>query len=194
MSFRLTTERLILSPPATTDITGLVEYWKANREHLAPWTPKREEAFYTQHGQSEVMLEHMAAKNAGTRRAWLLRERGNHPDRERETIVGRIALSNIVRGAFHSAHLSYDLAELAIGRGYMAEALAAVIAWAFKEDNLHRLEANIMPSNVDSKNVIRPLGFVCEGVARQYLRIAGKWEDHEHWVLLNERWEAPELA
>ena len=192
MSFLLTTERLILSPPTTGDITALVDYWEANREHLVPCTPERPASFYTLHGQSEVMLEHRAATEAGRRRSWLLREKGDEPDTEHETIVGRIALSNIVRGAFHSAHLSYDLSELAIGRGYMTEALVAVIAWAFKEEQLHRLEANIMPINVASKRVIRPLGFVCEGVARQYLCIAGKWEDHEHWVLLNERWEAPE--
>jgi len=57
----------------------------------------------------------------------------------------------------------------------------------FNEFGLHRIEANIMPKNKRSLRVAPKLGFVNEGTASQYLKINGKWEDHIHMVLLNDK-------
>jgi ribosomal-protein-alanine N-acetyltransferase len=51
--------------------------------------------------------------------------------------------------------------------------------------SLHRIEANIMPRNQRSLRVVEKLGFVDEGLSRDYLKINEKWEDHIHMVLLN---------
>ena len=63
-------------------------------------------------------------------------------------------------------------------RGYMTEALRCVIDFAFNRLRLHRIEANIMPRNHASRRVVEKLGFHYEGLARQYLQINGRWEDH----------------
>ncbi len=55
----------------------------------------------------------------------------------------------------------------------------------FDEEGLHRIEANIMPKNSASMKVVKKLGFYDEGLAYQYLKINGTWEDHIHMVLLN---------
>ncbi len=52
---------------------------------------------------------------------------------------------------------------------------------------LHRIEANIILKNIRSLRVVEKLGFYNEGLAYKYLNINGKWEDHIHVVLLNEK-------
>jgi ribosomal-protein-alanine N-acetyltransferase len=70
----------------------------------------------------------------------------------------------------------------------MTEALGAVILYAFSDLRLHRLQANYLPRNERSARVLRRLGFVVEGVARDYLRIDGRWEDHVLTGLTNPDW------
>lgn len=67
----------------------------------------------------------------------------------------------------------------------MREALQAVIDYAFKQMKLHRIEANIMPANTRSIQLVKSLGFEEEGLAKKYLKINGHWQDHIHYVLLN---------
>ncbi len=71
----------------------------------------------------------------------------------------------------------------------MSEAVARVADIAFNDLRLHRIEANIMPRNKRSIQVVEKNGFIYEGVSKRYLRINGNWEDHAHYVLLNEGWE-----
>jgi ribosomal-protein-alanine N-acetyltransferase len=66
----------------------------------------------------------------------------------------------------------------------MKEGLAQVIEHAFNDMGLHRLEANIQPDNERSIRLVESLGFECEGYSPRYLKINGKWRDHERWAIL----------
>ena len=66
------------------------------------------------------------------------------------SLIGCINVNEIVRGAFQSAFLGYYAFLPHSGQGLMKPALAAVIAIAFGNLALHRLEANIQPSNIAS--------------------------------------------
>jgi ribosomal-protein-alanine N-acetyltransferase len=103
--------------------------------------------------------------------------------------VGVFNLSEIVRGAFRSAYLGYYGLAPHAGRGYMAEGLALVLRLAFGKLRLHRIEANVQPGNRRSVALVRAAGFTREGFSRSYVRIAGRWRDHERWALLAEDWE-----
>jgi len=105
-------------------------------------------------------------------------------------IVGVFNITEIVRGAFQSAFLSYAAVAALGGRGLMSEGLQLVLRRAFMDLALHRLEANIQPGNARSIALVRRAGFVCEGTSRRYLRLGGQWRDHQHWVLLAEEWTA----
>jgi [ribosomal protein S5]-alanine N-acetyltransferase len=105
-------------------------------------------------------------------------------------IVGVINLSEIIRGAFQSAFLSYAAVTGYAGQGLMSEGLQLLLARAFDELELHRIEANIQPGNAPSLALVRRSGFICEGTSRRYLKLGGEWRDHEHWVLLAEEWRA----
>jgi len=103
-------------------------------------------------------------------------------------LVGVINLNEIVRGSFQSAYLGYYAFEPHARRGFMTEGLALVLRRAFGELGLHRVEANIQPENAPSIALVRRLGFRREGFSPRYLKIAGRWRDHERWALVREDW------
>jgi len=103
-------------------------------------------------------------------------------------LVGVINLNEIVRGSFQSAYPGYYAFEPHAGRGFMTEGLALVLRRAFGELGLHRVEANIQPQNARSIALVRRFGFRREGFSPRYLKIAGRWRDHERWALVREEW------
>jgi len=105
-----------------------------------------------------------------------------------EDLVGVINVSEIVRGPFRSAYLGYYGFVPHAGLGYMTEGLTLALRWAFGGLRLHRVEANIQPGNQPSRALVRGLGFRREGLSRRYLKVAGRWRDHERWALLAEDW------
>ena len=110
--------------------------------------------------------------------------------REDDAVIGEINFSQIVRGLFLSAYLDYQVGAPYAGRGYMGEALWLALRHAFITLGLHRLEANIQPGNERSIALVRRAGFTREGYSRRYLKLGGRWRDHERWALLREDWEA----
>ncbi len=123
-------------------------------------------------------------------RAWLARAgTDNHCVRlvcVRATgaIAGAFIISQIVRGPFRSAFLGYYAFEGFQGQGLMAEGLRALLRHAFGPLTLHRLEANIQPGNEASLALVRACGFQQEGYSPRYLKIGGRWRDHERWAAL----------
>jgi [ribosomal protein S5]-alanine N-acetyltransferase len=109
---------------------------------------------------------------------------------EDDSLIGRINISQIVRGSFHSAYLGYELGAPYAGQGYMTEALNLVLRYLFNDLKMHRLEANIQPHNIPSITLVKRAGFSLEGYSRRYLKIAGRWRDHERWAILVEDWRA----
>ena len=69
----------------------------------------------------------------------------------------------------------------------MTEGLTLVIGKAFGALGLHRLEANVQPDNDASIRLVRRLGFRREGYSPRYLKINGRWRDHERWAILSRR-------
>lgn len=108
--------------------------------------------------------------------------------KESRELVGVVNLSEIVHGAFRSAYLGYYAFVPYAGRGLMKDGLAQVITHAFGTLKLHRLEANIQPGNQRSKALVQALGFRLEGFSPRYLKINGRWRDHERWAILSEDW------
>ncbi|MFG2563768.1 GNAT family N-acetyltransferase [Streptomyces sp. NPDC048496] len=98
-------------------------------------------------------------------------------------IVGGININNIVRGSMQSGMLGYVAYASTAGRGYMSEGLRLVVQLAFTELGLHRLEANIQPTNTASLNLVKRLGFRREGYSPNFQHINGAWQDHERWAL-----------
>jgi ribosomal-protein-alanine N-acetyltransferase len=103
-------------------------------------------------------------------------------------LVGVINLNEIVRGLFQSAYLGYYAFEPFAGEGYMTEGVTLVLDQAFGPLGLNRLEANVQPRNKRSSRLISRLGFRLEGFSPRYLKIGGRWCDHERWAVLADEW------
>jgi [ribosomal protein S5]-alanine N-acetyltransferase len=103
-------------------------------------------------------------------------------------IIGAVILSQIFRGGFQNAYLGYYIGAEFGGQGYMTEAVALVLRFAFRDLKLHRVEANVQPHNLASTAVLRKNGFTKEGFSRKYVKIGGRWRDHERWAIIAEDW------
>jgi ribosomal-protein-alanine N-acetyltransferase len=99
-------------------------------------------------------------------------------------LVGAIHLTNIIYGAFRSGYLGYYGFAGHTGQGLMRQGLQAVVKHAFKDLGLHRVEANIQPGNAASIALVKACGFEQEGYSPAYLKIGGRWRDHERWAKL----------
>lgn len=105
-------------------------------------------------------------------------------DDETTKIAGYIEITNIVRGPFQSGYLGYYMFSGFEGHGYMKWALATIVKRAWKIHKMHRLEANIQPENLRSIGLVQSLGFRQEGYSPKYLKLQGRWRDHERWAIL----------
>jgi [ribosomal protein S5]-alanine N-acetyltransferase len=103
-------------------------------------------------------------------------------------LIGGLNVNNICRGAAQFASLGYWLDEDAQGKGYMAEALQAILGYGFGTLRLHRLNAGCLPHNERSKNLLLKSGFREEGYAEKYMEIDGRWQDHVLFGLPVEDW------
>lgn len=162
----------LLRPAVEDDAPWLLDYRIRNHTHLAPWEPARDASYRTLAGCIVAIAE--ADRAAGLDRGYFLLMMS--PDERR--VLGTVRFANLVRGAFQACHLGYGLDASLQGRGLMREALDVALNWAFGELDLHRVMANYMPRNKRSAALLDTLGFQREGYAPDYLKIAGKWEDH----------------
>src|SRR5438045_2761268 len=103
-------------------------------------------------------------------------------------VSGRRGSRHSARGARQSAYLGYAVGQPYARQGYMRDGLELVLRHAFVNLDLHRIEANIQPGNRASIALARGAGFRREGFSRRYLKIGGRWRDHERWAILAEEW------
>jgi len=103
---------------------------------------------------------------------------------EDQALLGALTISNVRRGVAQMASLGYWIGKRFARQGYMTAAVNTAIPFAFDHLRLHRLEAACLPSNVASIRLLERCGFSEEGLARRYLKINGRWEDHLLFALL----------
>ena len=180
--------RTTLRPLEVEDFSAWREVRRRNAELLNHWEPRRT------FGQPDPVEDRQAfAMRWAARR----RERqlgtgwgfgvflGEHGS---EALIGEMNLSNVVRGAFRSAHVGYWVDQDQAGNEYIPESLIVVCRFAFEEIDLHRLQVSIVPRNARSRRVVEKLGLRCEGQAERYLEINGIWEDHLQFAITAEEW------
>ena len=105
------------------------------------------------------------------------------------TLLGGINITNVRRGIAQQGMLGYWIGAEFARQGYMTEAMEAMLAFAFSELKLHRVEAACLLDNAASRALLKKCGFMEEGLARKYLRIDGRWQDHIMFAVLREDWD-----
>ena len=165
----MATSPVLIRPPEASDLRRFVAQARASRALHRPWVyaPDTPAAF----------------------RAWLARMQPPvfQPflvcRRSDGAIAGVVNLSQIIRGALQGAFVGYYAFAGFERQGLMREGLRAVARHAFRDLHLHRLEANIQPGNQASRALAQACGFQLEGFSPRYLKIGGRWRDHERWAL-----------
>jgi ribosomal-protein-alanine N-acetyltransferase len=150
-SSKLATERLVLREPVAADAPALLAYHRRNAERLTRWDPPRG----TEVEQHRRWIEWRDAERAcGRGIAWLAFARTAEAE-----LVGQVQLDGISREPQPSGMLAYSVDGAFEGQGYAAEAVAAVIAYAFGELGLDLVNASYDPANERSGALLRRLGF-----------------------------------
>jgi ribosomal-protein-alanine N-acetyltransferase len=170
--------RVLLLPAARRDRADFVAAMRASSELHRPWIspPVDDEAFDAVLGRARgESFEFL-----------LVRRRGDG------ALAGYFDVSQIIRGPLQSAFLGYGGVAGMEGQGYMSEGVALLLRHVFVELRLHRIEANIQPGNEPSLALVRRAGFVNEGFSERYLKIGGRWRDHERWAIRLEQWQERE--
>lgn len=152
------------------DAEEVLEYHLRNREFLRIFEPARDESFYTLDSQNRTLVEGY--------KQFLNGNGVNFGIFKNDKLIGKIRISNIVMGVFKNAFIGYSMDEKEQGKGYMKEAVKLVVAYAFEELELHRIEATTLIDNAKSQRVLRNCGFKELGISERYLYINGEWRDH----------------
>lgn len=103
-------------------------------------------------------------------------------------LLGAANLNNLVWGGLRAASLGYYAFAPHAGHGYVREGVAQLLTFAFRRFGLHRVEAAVQPGNAASVALVRALGFRHEGSSPRYLKLGGRWRDHERWAIHAEEW------
>jgi ribosomal-protein-alanine N-acetyltransferase len=133
--------------------------------HLDRWSPPPAPGYFTEAFWSERLAIAVEEYRADRAVRFVLQARG-------------APLAGEVLGTFQACHLGYQIGRAHEGRGLMAEALGAANRFMFETQRVHRIMANFRPENARSRRLLERLGFVEEGLARDYLYIDGAWRDH----------------
>ena len=165
------------------DAAALAQLLRADRDFLAPWEPVRSPAYATEEMQRAELTRVLERYGQGTVFPYVITLGGQ--------VVGRVNVNDVVRGAFQSGHLGYWVGQAVNGRGVATAAVGAVVRRAFGELGLHRLQAGTLVHNVASQRVLARNGFTVIGLAPQYLRIAGRWQDHLLHQRVDDDWTPP---
>jgi ribosomal-protein-alanine N-acetyltransferase len=170
--------RVYLRPPHASDADEFISLMRSSRAFHRPWA--------TAPSDVERFNAYLSDNRRPDFEAMLLCRF------EDDAILGFFNLSQIARGLLQSAYLGYAVGKPFAGQGYMSEGIELVLRHAFLILRLHRIEANIQPGNQASIALAKRAGFRREGFSPRYLKIGGRWRDHERWALLSDEWRIRE--
>ena len=169
------TDLLLLRTLRSEDRAEFVRVHEISREHFGPWMPAQAP------GQTlnDVFRDELDRAEKGAKEGTEIRLVAVVPDGR---LAGIFVLSQIFRRAFQNAYAGWRVSSDQLGGGIATSGLIGLLDLAFSPEpeglGLHRIQANIIPSNRASVRVAEKAGFRLEGEARGYLKIDGSWQDH----------------
>ena len=169
---RIETERLTLRLPAHSDWRAWAALREASAAHLTPWEPVWAHDHLTRKAFTNRVYWAMRAETQGAALPLLLIRRDD------QALIGAVTLDNIRRGPVQAGTIGYWIGASFARKGFMREAVAALVHHAFTALDLSRMESACLPENAASRGVLEKCGFKYEGVAQSYLQINGRWRNH----------------
>ena len=160
-----------LRVPRLADFEEWSQLRAESRGFLAPWEPVWPEDDLTRPAFRRRLQRYEHDRQADLGYSFFVLD-------ERGAIVGGATLNNVRRGVAQAASLGYWSGARHAGKGQMSAALSALIPFAHDALRLKRIEAACLPHNAASVRLLEKMRFTREGHARNYLCIAGEWQNH----------------
>src|SRR5262245_36794005 len=173
-------QEVSLRHPVMGDYSAWAELRAMSRQHLIVWEPQWSRDELTRSTFRRRLRQYLRELREDQGYAFLVFRNAVAP------LLGRLSVSNVRRGVAQAASIGYWIGAPHVRRGYMTDAVKAVLPFAFGTLGLHRLEAACLPHNLPSTRVLEKVGFKREGMARRYLKINGVWQDHDLFALLHD--------
>jgi len=161
-----------LRMPRMTDWADWARLREESRAFLAPWEPVWPEDDLTRAAFRRRLQRYANDQQTDFGYAFLIFRTSDN------AVLGGVTLNNVRRGVAQAASLGYWMGASHAGKGYMTAALRALVPFAHGALRLKRIEAACLPHNAASIRLLEKLNFAREGLAREYLCIAGRWQDH----------------
>jgi [ribosomal protein S5]-alanine N-acetyltransferase len=175
-----TMTRVTIAAPTAADGDDFTAAMRASRRMHRPWISMPE--------TPDAYAAYLARSTEPTRAFFIARRADDG------AVAGFLNVSEMIRGKLQSAFIGYGGTAQTAGQGLMTDAMRLVLREVFTSIGLHRLEANIQPGNTASKALAERCGFRCEGFSPKYLKVGGRWRDHERWAITRDDWKATRAA
>ena len=166
------TDRLDLRLPQLSDHKNWSQLRFESKEFLTPWEPTWSH-------------DHLLRRPFINRVNWAKRSIQSGTaiplfiiNRNDGVLIGAITLDNIRRGPNQTATMGYWIGLPYVRKGFMSEAISALVHYAFGTLDISRIESACLPENTPSRKVLEKCGFKYEGVAQAYIQIDGRWRTH----------------
>lgn len=177
--------RIYLRPPERRDRDAWIGLRSKSRDFLEPWEPTWARDSLTAAAYRLRLRRQIQDAEDDTGYSFLIFRR------EGDALLGGTTLSRVQRSVVQSAQLGYWTGQPFSGQGYMTEALHCLLPHCFGRLALRRVEAACLPENEASRRLLERVGFRREGLAREYLKIAGQWRDHLLYALIAHEYRTP---
>ena len=179
-SVSILTARLSLRLPEHRNFREWAKLRHESKAFLSPWEPiwaadHLSRASFT----NRVYWSQRAVKNGNAVPLFVFHK-------EAGQLVGAITLDNIRRGPSQVGTIGYWVGQQYARQGFMSEAIIAMVAHAFADLDLSRVESACLPDNLASRGVLEKAGFKYEGVAQSYIQINGRWRNHVLYAALRD--------
>ncbi|SDG11497.1 MULTISPECIES: GNAT family N-acetyltransferase [Thalassobaculum] len=175
--------RIYMRQPQRGDWQEWAELRALSRDFLVPWEPTWPEDALTRAAFRRRLARYAEDWTRDQSYSFFLFRRDD------DALLGGITIANVRRGVAQSCTFGYWIGKPFSRHGFMTEAVHGACCFAFDRLSLHRVEAATLPHNEASQGVLRKCGFEEEGLARRYLKIDGKWQDHVLFALLREEFD-----
>ena len=173
-------DELQLRAPQPRDYLAWKQVREASRAFLEPWEPRWPQNDLTRLGYRRRLKRYGAEREMGTGETYFL------VMIESDNPIGGISISNIRYGAARACNIGYWMGVDYSARGFMRASVLVIANHIFRDLQLCRIEAACLPQNKRSSNLLERVGFVREGLVRQYLEIDSERRDHVLYSLLKE--------
>lgn len=180
---KLTSERLTLMLLQPSEAELPRKYFLKNREHLSSSMPRLDEEFFElSYWTKKLETNIQEYQVSNSIRFFIL-------PKENNKVIGTCNFTEFIGGVYQGCFLGYGIDKDYQGQGLMTEALRIAIDFTFEKTNIHKINANYMPSNLGSEKVLAKLGFRKIGVAEKELYLSGEWRDHIETRKINPNWK-----